>query len=233
MIPKIIYQSWYTMDLHPAIQNKIDNTKRLNPNYFHKIYTDEEIDAFVQENYPGEIFECYNRLNIVVAKVDLWRYLILYKYGGVYLDMDSSIERPLDELIRDRDQAIITSEGNKEFYVQWALIFNKGHPILKKTIEFIVDNIKTNRYPNDIHKMTGPSVFTKAINFMNNEVYGDTVHMNSEHTDIEYIKEEVSYRIYGIDYNKCFCYKYDEHHLLYSNRESWHNEIKYKKLLKD
>lgn len=231
MIPKIIYQTWYTTELHPLIKSKVDNTKSLNPNYSHKIYTDEEIDRFVNENFPGEIAECYNRLNIVVAKTDLWRYLILYKYGGVYLDMDSSIEKPLDELIKDEDKAVITSEGNKEFYVQWALIFSKGHPILKKTVELIVENIKNNSFPNDIHKMTGPTVFTRAVNYMNNEIYGDTVHINSEGTDITYKKGDISYRIYGIDYSKYLCYKYDEHYFLYTNRESWHNEIKRKKLL--
>ena len=88
------------------------------------------MDNFVNDHFKGEIAECYNKLNIIVAKVDLWRYLILYKYGGVYLDMDSSIEKPLDELIQENDAAIITVEGNQNLYVQWALIFSKQHPIL-------------------------------------------------------------------------------------------------------
>ena len=90
------------------------------------------MDKFVNDNFKGEIADCYNKLNIIVAKVDFWRYLVLYKYGGVYLDMDSSIERPLHELINDEDEAIITAEGNPHLYVQWALIFSKHHPILKK-----------------------------------------------------------------------------------------------------
>ena len=45
----------------------------------------------------------------------------MYKYGGVYLDMDSSILKPLRELINDDDNAIITTaEGNPHLYVQWA-----------------------------------------------------------------------------------------------------------------
>jgi mannosyltransferase OCH1-like enzyme len=99
MIPKNIFQSWYTTILHPKIKKYIDTMKSLNPEYNHKIYTDSEIDSFVNEHFPGEISECYNKLNIIVAKVDFWRYLVLYKYGGIYLDMDSSIEKPLNELI--------------------------------------------------------------------------------------------------------------------------------------
>ena len=61
--------------------------------------------------------------------------------------MDSIIEKSLDELIKEDDQAIITAEGNPNLYVQWGMIFSKEHPILKKTIELICNNIKNNRYP--------------------------------------------------------------------------------------
>jgi len=128
-ISKVIYQSWSTRKLHPIIQNKINIMMKLNPSYDHHIFTDKEIDKFVKKNYDKGIVECYNKLNIIVAKVDFWRYLLLYKYGGIYLDMDSTILKPLDELINNHDEAIITAEGNPNLYVQWALIFSKNHPI--------------------------------------------------------------------------------------------------------
>lgn len=87
----------------------------MNPEYVHKIYIDEEMDVFVNENFPGDIANCYNRLNIIVAKVDFWRYLVLYKFGGIYLDMDSSINYPLKYLINMNDEAIITIESNNKF----------------------------------------------------------------------------------------------------------------------
>lgn len=234
MIPKNIFQSWTTIILHPQIQNKIDKIKQLNPDYTHKIYTDEEMDDFVNMNFDQNIQDCYNRLNIIVAKVDFWRYLILYKLGGVYLDMDSTIERPLDKLIKSDDEAIISAEGNPNFYVQWALIFNKNHPILKRTIEFIVENIKTNAYPNDIHSMTGPAVFSRAVNSVHNEIFGvNLVHQNiSRDTNIVYKQNEVSYRIYGLDYNKYFIFKFPEHNYLYLNKKHWKQEQREKSLLK-
>ena len=42
------------------------------------------MDKYVNDNFPGEIADCYNRIQIIVAKVDFWRYLILYKEGGIY-----------------------------------------------------------------------------------------------------------------------------------------------------
>lgn len=230
MIEKNIFQSWFTRDLHPIVQANIDRIKRLNPTYTHAIYTDNEMDDFVNTNFKGEIAYSYNKLNIIVAKVDFWRYLILYKYGGVYLDMDSSIERPLDDLIKETDQAIVTAEGNPEKYVQWALIFQKGHPILKKTIELIVENIKYNKYPNDILQMTGPVVYSTAININHKELYGCTVQHNTinYYTNISYD----NYRIYGIDFNDFFSLTYPGYELLYINKPHWRQEQQIKPLLK-
>lgn len=236
MITKTIYQVAINLNYsHPGVQEQIKKTLTLNPGWKYKIITKEEqMDQFVNENYPGSIADAYNRLNILVAKVDFWRYLNLYKHGGVYLDMDSSIDKPLDQLIKEEDDAIITAEGNPDFYVQWALIYGKDHPILKRLIDLIVDNIKHNKYPNDIHKMTGPTVYSKAINEIHNELFHENLihrQINRE-TDVTYKKDNIIYRIYGIDYSGFFGFKYPASRFLYNNTVHWSIEQKHKPLLK-
>jgi mannosyltransferase OCH1-like enzyme len=237
MIEKNIFQSWYTRDLHPRVQEEVDKCKQANPEYSYHLYTDEEMDEFVNEYYPGEIAECYHLLNIIVAKVDFWRYLVLYKYGGVYLDMDSSIVEPLRLLIKEEDEAIITAEGNPYLYVQWALIFSKGHPILKRTIDLIVENIRYNLHPNDIHKMTGPSVYSRAINEIHMQYFQGQIIPHKQinkTTDITYrSSNNISYRVYGIDYNPYFCFKHPATEYLYSNKKHWTIEEKERPLLKN
>ena len=233
MIEKNIFQSWYTKKLHPLLQEKINKFKNLNSEYTYHLYDDNDMDIFVNKHFNGVIAECYNKLNIIVAKVDFWRYLILYKYGGIYLDMDSSIEKSLDELIKNEDQAIITAENNPNLYVQWALIFSKEHPILKKTIELICSNIKNNSYPNNIHKMTGPTVYSRAINHIHMELFNTIIyHRNiKQETDITYNMNNISYRLYGKDYNSYFCFKHNLHYLLYKNKKHWTQEQKEKPVL--
>ncbi|NBV77496.1 glycosyl transferase [bacterium] len=231
MIEKHIFQSWHTNKLDPTIQARIDKFKKENPTYTYKLYLDADIDRFVNETYPGEIAEAYNRLNTIVAKVDFWRYLILYTYGGVYVDIDSNIEKPLDTLIREEDQAIITSEnrpGAPIAYVQWALIFQKGHPILKKTVDMIVDNIKNNRYPNNILKMTGPIVFAEAIQAVHKTLFQEEVPPKDPMLDRTYKKDGISYRFFGIDYNGYLSFKnLEEHSLLHpTGKTHWHTNTK-------
>ena len=62
MIEKNIFQSWYTTSLHPLVQQKINNFKKLNKEYTYQLYTDNDMDKFVNEHFTGEIAECYNKL---------------------------------------------------------------------------------------------------------------------------------------------------------------------------
>jgi len=234
MIPKNIFQSWYTLQLHPLIESRINIMKKTNPEYTHKIYTDSHMDEFVNTEYKGEIADCYNKLNIIVAKVDFWRYLILYKYGGVYLDMDSHITVPLNEIIREDDDAIITAENNPDLFAQWALFFNKKHPILKQLIELIVFNINTNKHPNNISKMTGPYAYSTAIKMCHYSAYNTLLNRDgiTADTDITYMANNISYRLYSIDYNNKLIFKFPDWRLLYINKKHWKEEIKTKELLK-
>lgn len=235
MIEKNIFQSWYTKTVHPLVKAQIDYLRYINPEYKYWLYTDDDMDKFVNEHFTGVIANCYNRLNIIVAKVDFWRYLVLYKYGGVYLDMDSSINYPLRKLIRPDDEAIITAEGCPNTYVQWALIFKKEHPILKRTIELIVDNIQHNRHPHNVHAMTGPAVYTQAINDIHMKLFNNTIinHKGiNNYTHITYKKNDISYRLYGIDYNKFMTFKHNAAKYLYKNKIHWKVEEKQKTVLK-
>jgi len=224
MIPKNIFQTWCTKELPPEIQNIIDKMKEQNPDYKYHLYTDEEMDDFVKENYPGEIYECYSQINFIVAKTDFWRYLVLYKYGGVYLDMDSCInDVKLDDFINSQDSAILSPENCRDTFTQWALIFDLHHPILKRAIEFVVDNIKTKRHPWDILHMTGPFCFTRAVQSIHEEFFGnklDVLNIKGD-TDITYTFCSYSYRIRGNDYKPYIEFKHPYSHLLYNNKPHW------------
>ncbi|WP_324756991.1 glycosyltransferase family 32 protein [Sphingobacterium thalpophilum] len=139
---------------------------RRNRGYSWQFFDDMQVDKLVRENFDQRTYDAFARLQIGAAKADFFRYAVLYIYGGIYLDLDSDITGRLDRVIRPDDVAVIAHENNRSLYAQWALIYDKGHPFLKKTIELIVKNIEENRYPHDVHRMTGPTVYTEAINLV-------------------------------------------------------------------
>ena len=189
-IPKQLFQTYKT-DKHSWVTRRnIRKIRKMNPDYAYHFYDDAQVLEFFENEMPAEYLRAYQRLTIGAAKADFFRYAILYVRGGVYLDLDSSIRRPLDSFIREDDVAVITREGNPGLYVQWGLIFDKGHPFLKKTLEMVLDNIETHRYPHDVHATTGPTVYAQAINACIAE------------------DPQVPYRLFGTDYEGNMIFKY-------------------------
>ena len=58
--------------------------RKKNPNFEHVIYTDEQMNDYMNSNVDKEIKNIYWKMNHIVAKADIWRYSILYNKGGVY-----------------------------------------------------------------------------------------------------------------------------------------------------
>ena len=100
MIPKIIYRSWKTQNFHPKIDKQIKKMLDLNKDYEQVIYTDEQVNDYVLSNYDSEVYSAFNKLTVMTAKVDFWRYLILYQKGGIYLDIDSTINSKISTFLK-------------------------------------------------------------------------------------------------------------------------------------
>jgi mannosyltransferase OCH1-like enzyme len=237
MIPKTIYRSWKTQNFHPKIQKQMDKMLKLNSEYKQVIYTDEQIFDYVKSNYDSETFKAFERLNIMTARVDFWRYLILYKQGGIYLDIDSQINTKISNFLNEEDDCLITAETNPELFVQWGLFFDKKHPILEKTISNVTKNIITNKYPNDIVNTTGPGVFTESLQEIHLKYHNETLDWKiiNPRFDQKYLivhnNDKYNYRIFGVDFNKNLSFKYKDTSYLYQNAKHWKVEESMKELI--
>lgn len=172
-IPKIIYQTWKTKNLDQKLQNVIDKIQKLNPDYKIILFDDNDIENWIKENFKNEIIlNTFKKIKVGAGKADFWRYLILYMNGGIYLDIDSNITKPLNELIKENDMAIISREKNSgtSSFVQWCLMFAPKHPILLRAINMCIYNIN-NKISNNLVEITGPVVFTNAVNFVLKKKY--------------------------------------------------------------
>jgi mannosyltransferase OCH1-like enzyme len=98
-IPKVIHRTWKTRDIPYDIFKKewVDSWEKYNPSWEFRFYTDEDIDRFMEENYP-EHLELLNSYDQHIKKVDAFRYFLLHRYGGMYVDLDFECFKPLDNL---------------------------------------------------------------------------------------------------------------------------------------
>ncbi|MDY3089816.1 MAG: glycosyltransferase [Porphyromonas sp.] len=206
-IPKVIYQTFRTTNVPWITRLYRWWFLRKNKEYTYEFYDDERVDAFIRTEFSPRVYEAYKRLRIGAAKADFFRYAILYKKGGVYLDLDAKICVRLDDYIESDDKAILSLEKSTRIhYAQWAMVYEAGHPFLRRTLSTIVQNIERGRFPHNIHALTGPSVYSYAIR-RQLELEPDTPH-----------------RLIGPDYEGIFDYKYFflSKYLIYGNpRKHW------------
>lgn len=206
-IPKIIYQTWFTKDIPKEILEYKNEILKKNPDYKYYLFDDLDMDNYVKNNYDIETYNNFNKLKVLTAKADFWRYLILNKTGGIYLDMDSTINIDLNTLINKNDHAIISREKTvPENYLQWCLIFKKNHPILEETIKLINYYISNNLYSNDIINLTGPKVFSKALNNIHNKYFINPLKWENKENK-KYNTNTFNYTIYGFDFNEKLTFK--------------------------
>lgn len=210
-IQKIIYQTWKTKTLPEEIIRGIEYMMKLNPEFTHCLYNDEEMHSFIKNNYDTDIQKAYESLNIGAAKADLWRYLILFKYGGVYLDIDSLIINNLKNLIVDDNHAIISRERNPNKFVQWMLIYPPKHPILEICIKKCLWNIKK-KSSNNILELTGPIPYTLSViqHFKDSKIYykkDDEINLSCSQTSV---------KMYSYDYENYALFSSQSKDKLYS-----------------
>ena len=87
MIPKNIFMTWHTKDLPYHMKQNVEKIKRENPEFNVYVYDDEDCRKFLREHFDPKVLDAYNSLIPGAYKADLWRYCILYIYGGIYIDI--------------------------------------------------------------------------------------------------------------------------------------------------
>lgn len=159
-IPRVIWQTNFTDRVTlPVYLNYLFN-RLMAPRFAYRFMITEARHAFIAEHYP-EILPHYERLQIGAAQADLWRLLVLHRFGGVYLDIDAHQIWPLSRVLGEtREELYITTRRGElsNYFIASA----PGNPHLKTLIDQVVANIQAGTLNNVFH-ITGPGVFNALL----------------------------------------------------------------------
>ena len=120
-----------------------DTWIKLNPEYHYNFVDDDEMRKFIRFSFP-DYLQAFEKIKHGASKADLWRYLVMFKYGGVYADIDCICVNPLKEWI-DPDAAYVTQFGVNKDVCQWLIISIPGNPILLRAAERALENVLCDR----------------------------------------------------------------------------------------
>jgi mannosyltransferase OCH1-like enzyme len=178
-IPKIIHQTYKDKKSAYEFKKWSDSWKLLNPEFMYVFYNDIDCFKFIHSDFP-EYIDLYESLTIV-QKADVFRYLILYKHGGVYADIDTECLKPINPLIELYNDSLITGHEyeNHLQYLQWFIACPKAHKIMLNLVNEIY---RRSWYMNSwymklilsgntlTYYYTGPMLFTYVVSRSNESV---------------------------------------------------------------
>lgn len=197
MIPRRIFQTFDHKSFEPAFQNIVDDWKRENENFEYVFHTDDDSKNFIKNNFSSNVYDAYTRIIPPALKADLWRYCVLYLYGGFYADIDTvclgTLERFLSEDI-EFVAAIDLNLGDLEYHNVCNTFIGSvpKHPILKKCIERIVLTIKKQEIPKEnIMNFAGPGCLGISVNqYLNRPDKESMVGFQGSYSKVKLIKFE-------------------------------------------
>ena len=173
-VSKSMYKKW----------NFYNSIEDINLN----IYSNNQVNNFMKEYFENDlIYEIYKRSILPVQKIDIFRICVIYKFGGIWLDLKSQINiKKVFKLYKKsksngillyepRKIEVITSSGNRNLKTYKNVIHN-GFFYLPKESEFLKNIIlkitKDYLYFQDvifshpkqgIMNLTGPHQFTRTF----------------------------------------------------------------------
>ena len=171
----------------------IERVKALHPGWEIKIYNEDDAIEIIDQYLPY-LLPLYKSYTHLVQRADLFRVILVYLFGGFYLDMDMYCLKPLDDLRRFKlvlgeektlSAVVCTQLGLKEQLRVANYMFGSiaGHPFwlfflhaaLKQSFKKIITE-------NDILETTGPGLLSNLFGQRKN-IFRDVVLLENKDRD--------------------------------------------------
>lgn len=162
MIPKIIHQTSKTAEIPEKWETFRSRIIEMHPGWEYRLWTDSDNIEFVAKEFPEhlQLFKDYPK---GIMRADVIRYMLMYRLGGFYMDLDYEMLKPFDLL--DRRVVLPHSrrlaEGDSCDRMGNAVFASEpGNPFWKMLLDDLAANPPLQENV-DVEAATGPNFVTK------------------------------------------------------------------------
>ena len=176
MIPCLIHQTWNSRQLPVNLDTWCASWRRLNPGAEYRFYDDGDCRSFVGQEFPS-LLGLYDSLAWGIERSDLFRLLVVYRYGGLYADVDMECLRSFTQFFL-MDGALFCVEArltrSQQARLRYAYPYQiancifaavPGHPLLGDWIAEIERRTgrSSSRSLAEVEERTGPRLLTRLL----------------------------------------------------------------------
>jgi mannosyltransferase OCH1-like enzyme len=154
----------------------INRFKEFNPSFQIRFWSETELLELLNNTHENIFNYCIQKSTHFIQKIDIYKWLILYKFGGLYLDIDISIEKPLDLFILNifNENDLVLNYMQVWSYIPYKVV-NNGIIWSKPNNKWIIQFLHTIEWDNHYYKnkdwivleTTGPFHLSRQVEQQN------------------------------------------------------------------
>lgn len=167
----IVFQTW----IDHATDNEYlwrcyEKTRHVYAKHPYKLFSDFEMKRFVREYYDEDVVRQYDNIIPSAFKSDFFRYLFMYKFGGLYMDISvMPILNVFDYLDMDTGSNALsfmsaTDNGHSTRLWNGLMYATPGHPFMKYCIDQIM-RLRKSMFKHCLY-YTGPALLGEAVSVL-------------------------------------------------------------------
>jgi mannosyltransferase OCH1-like enzyme len=218
IIPLKIFQTWHTKDLPPNMKKAVELVKSSNPAFEHHLFDDNDCREYLKKKFSKIVMEAFDKLIPGAYKADLWRYCVLYKEGGIYMDIKYIPHNEFRLIHLTEKEHFVLDKDNHGIY-NALMVCKPGNPILLKAIRQIIRNIKRKYYGNNVLDPTGPHLLARFFSPTEKKTF-DMQHENYQTNKYITFNNIIVLKMYPNYYKEMGKYQKNSHYdILWNERK--------------
>ncbi len=129
-IPKLLHQTAKTADIPERWKAFQSRVRELHPDWTYRLWTDDDNRELVRRECP-DLFDLFQKLPKNIMRADVIRYVLMYRLGGLYMDLDYEMLKPFDLLQYD----LVLPLEPHTYYCNAIFASAPGHPFFKAVLD--------------------------------------------------------------------------------------------------
>lgn len=181
VIPLKLHLFWHDKILPPKMQQNVELLRETNPEFEVIVYDNEMAREYIKAHFSrgggGDVLCAYDTLIPISFKSDLFRYCVVYKEGGIYLDIKFE---PINgfKLIHFVKYRQVWGSEAANVASTGIFVSVPGNPILRRAIDMIKYNVANRRMGRWPSSVTGPWLITDIFTIIgggNTKIFGESI----------------------------------------------------------
>ena len=202
--------------LHPEVVKIYHRQLDDNPEYELFYFSAVDRLEFIKDFNDPRVDETYHKLIPPAFKSDFLKFVLLYSYGGIYMDFTMEPLIPLRDMFKGCKRILAKDSPAPDGLCVGFMTSEKGDELMKGAMEKCIYNTANSLYGESMLDITGPTMFAKVYKKLNAV---DTIPLGKVSDDLYFYNMADSLNIYDSDADDVIIMKLrmnNHHKLLYN-----------------